>query len=74
MAIFAVCSAKNMAVESHLENVARNVRKVVIMDSNCCGFAGAWRFFLELNEHGLRDLKRQSEGAITVMPPAAPVK
>lgn len=64
VAIFAVCSAKNMAVESHLENVARKcARKVVIVDSNCCGFAGDRGFFFpELNEHGLRDLKRQSEG------------
>jgi D-lactate dehydrogenase len=64
VAIFAVCSAKNLAVESHLENVARKcAREVVIVDSNCCGFAGDRGFFFpELNEHGLRDLKRQSEG------------
>jgi D-lactate dehydrogenase len=64
VAIFAVCSAKNMEVESHLENVARKcAREVVVMDSNCCGFAGDRGFFFpELNEHGLRDLKRQSEG------------
>ena len=34
VAIFAVCSAKNMQVESHLENVARKcAREVVIVDS-----------------------------------------
>jgi len=64
VAIFAVCSAKNMEVESHLENVARRcAREVAVMDANCCGFAGDRGFFFpELNQHGLRDLKRQSDG------------
>jgi D-lactate dehydrogenase len=36
---------------------------VVVVDSNCDGFAGDRGFFFpELNEHGLRDLKRQVEG------------
>ncbi len=64
VAIFAVCSAKQMEVESNLENVARRcAREVVIVDSNCCGFAGDRGFFFpELNQHGLRDLEKQSEG------------
>ena len=53
-----------MEVESNLENVARRcAREVVIVDSNCCGFAGDRGFFFpELNQHGLRDLEKQSEG------------
>lgn len=64
VAIFAVCSAKNMGVEAHLENIARKcAREVQVMDANCCGFAGDRGFFFpELNEHGLRNLEKQSEG------------
>lgn len=64
VAIFAVCSAKKMEVDGNLVNVARRcAREVKVMDTNCCGFAGDRGFlFPELNEHGLRDLARQSEG------------
>ena len=64
VALFAVCSAKKMGVDPYLKRVAqRCAREVVVVDSNCDGFAGDRGFFFpELNEHGLRDLKRQTEG------------
>ena len=64
VALFAVCSAKKMGVDPCLKRVAeRCAREVVVVDSNCDGFAGDRGFlFPELNEHGLRDLKRQIEG------------
>jgi D-lactate dehydrogenase len=64
VALFAVCSAKKMGVDPYLKRVAeRCAREVVVVDSNCDGFAGDRGFFFpELNEHGLRDLKRQVEG------------
>lgn len=62
VAVFAVCSSKKMAVDSHLASVARAcAREVTVVDSNCCGFAGDRGFiFPELNEHGLRNLKAQT--------------
>ena len=64
VALFAVCSAKKMGVDPCLKRVAeRCAREVVVVDSNCDGFAGDRGFFFpELNEHGLRDLRRQVEG------------
>ena len=64
VALFAVCSAKKMGVDPCLRRVAeRCAREVVVVDSNCDGFAGDRGFFFpELNEHGLRDLKSQVEG------------
>ena len=64
VALFAVCSAKKMGVDPCLKRVAeRCAREVVVVDSNCDGFAGDRGFFFpELNEHGLRDLKRQVDG------------
>ena len=64
VALFAVCSAKKMGVDPYLRRVAeRCAREVVVVDSNCDGFAGDRGFFFpELNEHGLRDLRRQVEG------------
>ncbi|MCR5710450.1 MAG: FAD-binding oxidoreductase [Bacteroidales bacterium] len=64
VALFAVCSAKKMGVDPCLKRVAeRCAREVVVVASNCDGFAGDRGFlFPELNEHGLRDLKRQVEG------------
>ncbi len=64
VALFAVCSAKKMGVDPCLKRVAeRCAREVVVVDSNCDGFAGDRGFFFpELNEHGLRDLKHQVEG------------
>ena len=64
VALFAVCSAKKMGVDPYLKRVAeRCAREIVVVDSNCDGFAGDRGFFFpELNEHGLRDLKSQVEG------------
>lgn len=64
VAIFAVCSAKKLAVDQTLANIARACTKeVVVVDSNCCGFAGDRGFTLpELNAHGLRYLKEQVYG------------
>jgi D-lactate dehydrogenase len=64
ISLFSVCSAKKMEVESHLKEIAeRCANEVVVMESNCCGFAGDRGFLLpELNKHGLRNLKVQSEG------------
>ncbi|MFA5324830.1 MAG: FAD-binding and (Fe-S)-binding domain-containing protein [Bacteroidales bacterium] len=64
VAIFAVCSAKKLGVENLLENIAKKCAKeVVVIDSNCCGFAGDRGFlFPELNSHGLRNLKIQASG------------
>jgi D-lactate dehydrogenase len=64
IAIFSVCSAKKMEVDVILEKIARRCAKeVVVIDSNCCGFAGDRGFILpELNRHGLRNLREQSVG------------
>ena len=64
VAVYAVCSAKKMGVDPNLRHVAEQcAREIVVVDSNCDGFAGDRGFFFpELNEHGLRDLKRQVDG------------
>jgi D-lactate dehydrogenase len=64
VAIFAVCSAKKLAVDATLVDIARKCAKeVVTVQSNCCGFAGDRGFILpELNAHGLRYLKEQVYG------------
>jgi len=64
ISLFAVCSAKKMEVDEHLKHIAELcAEEVVVIDSNCCGFAGDRGFLLpELNKHGLRNIKKQSEG------------
>ncbi len=64
VALFAVCSSKKMDVDTILAKIARKcAREVVVMDTNCCGFAGDRGFLLpELNSHGLREIKEQSKG------------
>ena len=64
ISLFAVCSAKKMEVEEHLKKLAELcAEEVVVIDSNCCGFAGDRGFLLpELNKHGLRNIKEQSAG------------
>ena len=64
VAVFAVCSSKKMGVDNMLYDIARLCAKdVVVIESNCCGFAGDRGFtFPELNTHGLRHLKEQTNG------------
>ena len=64
IALFAVCSAKKMEVDKYIFAIAKEcAQETVIMESNCCGFAGDRGFLLPaLNKHGLRNLKFQSEG------------
>ena len=62
--IFPVCSMKKMGLEDKLvelvELAEKCAIKVVVPETNCCGFAGDRGFsFPELNEHGLRNLKKQ---------------
>ena len=59
--VFPVCSMKKMGLESQLIELAEKcATKVVVPETNCCGFAGDRGFsFPELNRHGLRDLKPQ---------------
>jgi len=59
--VFPVCSMKKMGLEDKLVELAgKCAAKVVVPETNCCGFAGDRGFsFPELNQHGLRDLKNQ---------------
>ena len=64
VAVFAVCTSKKLGVDSTIVEIAKKcAKRVKVMDTNCCGFAGDKGFFTpELNEWGLRDLRRQVEG------------
>ena len=64
IAVFAVCSSKKLGVDNMLYNLAKLCSDdVVVIESNCCGFAGDRGFtFPELNSHGLRHLKEQVDG------------
>lgn len=59
--VFPVCSLKKMGLEDSLAKLAEKcATKVVVPETNCCGFAGDRGFsFPELNKHGLRNLKTQ---------------
>lgn len=61
IAIHAVCSARKMGLEAKLLDLAKMCsEKVVLPDVTCCGFAGDRGFsYPELNEFGLRNLKKQ---------------
>jgi D-lactate dehydrogenase len=50
-----------MGLEDKLVELAEKcAAKVIVPETNCCGFAGDRGFsFPELNRHGLRDLKMQ---------------
>lgn len=67
ISVFAVCSAKKMGVDNMLYDIAKACAKeVIIIDSNCCGFAGDRGFTLpQINSHGLRLLKEQVNGNLT---------
>ena len=64
--VFAVCSMKKMGLEEKLIELAQKcAAKVIVPQTNCCGFAGDRGFsFPELNVHGLRNLKQQLSGDI----------
>jgi D-lactate dehydrogenase len=64
IAVFAVCSSKKLGVDNMLYDIAKLcANEVVVIESNCCGFAGDRGFtHPELNTHGLRDLKAQTNG------------
>jgi D-lactate dehydrogenase len=64
--VFPVCSMKKMGLEDKLVELAEKcAAKVMVPQTNCCGFAGDRGFsFPELNRHGLRDLKNQLPGDI----------
>jgi len=59
--VFPVCSMKKMGLEDKLVQLAEKcAAKVIVPETNCCGFAGDRGFsFPELNQHGLRTLKKQ---------------
>lgn len=61
VAVWAVCSAKKMGVDSTIVEIAKMcAKKVVVLDGNCCGFAGDKGFFdPKLNAWGLRSLRSQ---------------
>jgi len=65
--VFPVCSMKKMGLEGKLKELAgRCAARVVIPETNCCGFAGDRGFsFPELNEHGLSGLKNQLNDGIS---------
>ncbi|MCE5347637.1 MAG: FAD-binding oxidoreductase [Bacteroidales bacterium] len=59
--VFPVCSMKKLGLDGKLAELAKLcATKVIVADTNCCGFAGDRGFtYPELNKHGLRDLKNQ---------------
>lgn len=59
--VFPVCSMKKMELDAKLvELAAMCSKKVIVPETNCCGFAGDRGFtFPELNKHGLSSLKEQ---------------
>ncbi len=61
VSVFPVCSAKKMGLEDSLVQLAQMcAEKVVMPDTNCCGFAGDRGFTVpELNATGLKLIKEQ---------------
>ncbi len=61
VSVFPVCSAKKMGLEESLVRLAQMCsEKVVMPDTNCCGFAGDRGFTVpELNAAGLKTIKEQ---------------
>jgi D-lactate dehydrogenase len=59
--VFPVCSMKKMEMDGKLVDLASIcAKKVIVADTNCCGFAGDRGFtYPELNKHGLRNLRTQ---------------
>ncbi|MCP4452071.1 MAG: 4Fe-4S ferredoxin, partial [Planctomycetes bacterium] len=67
IAVFPVCSMKKMGLQDTLRTLAETcAARVVVPDTNCCGFAGDRGFsFPELNAHGLRQLREQLPKDVT---------
>ncbi len=67
ISVFAVCSMKKMGLEGKLLELAQKcATKVIVPQTNCCGFAGDRGFsYPELNQHGLRNLKAQLPENVT---------
>lgn len=59
--VFPVCSVKKIGMEENLTKLAEMCsKKVISVQTNCCGFAGDRGFtFPELNAHGQRHLEEQ---------------
>jgi len=59
--VFPVCSMKKMGLDGKLVDLASIcATKVIVAETNCCGFAGDRGFtYPELNKHGLRNLRTQ---------------
>ena len=59
--VFPVCSVKKIDMEEKLHQLSLLcAEKVVMVESNCCGFAGDKGLsHPELNKHGLRDMNEQ---------------
>jgi D-lactate dehydrogenase len=59
--VFPVCSMKKMELDSKLVDLAKICsKKVIVPETNCCGFAGDRGFtYPELNTHGLANLRNQ---------------
>jgi len=59
--VFPVCSMKKMGMDKKLIELAKMcATKVIVPETNCCGFAGDRGFtYPELNRHGLINLKSQ---------------
>ncbi len=65
--LHATCSAKKMELSAGLITLAQHcVEKVILLDTNCCGFAGDKGFFVpDLNQHGLRTIAAQIPQSVT---------
>ena len=65
VSIFPVCSVKKIGMEEKLVKLSKMCSdEVILVQSNCCGFAGDRGFlFPELNKYGLQDLENQIPAA-----------
>ncbi len=64
--VFPVCSMKKMGLENPIVELAQKcAAKVIVPQTNCCGFAGDRGFsFPELNKHGLGEVRMQLPSGI----------
>lgn len=61
VAVWCVCSSKKMEVDKYIIEIAKLcAKRAVIIEGNCCGFAGDKGFTdPKINEWGLRNIKSQ---------------